>query len=365
LKASLSEIAISLGSDAAAGHNAPLLKSGGALDKLSVNPHYKQTSACVLPERHTPGSSISTFEQPLKESSGKMTGYGALAAMMANNHNIEAFRRFSSLNVENILHMQAELQHLEAVIHEVRAMPELNSFDRIWIDSPENMSEEDIRRIFERSRTLLDQYCRGHCVRKSGQKWLTDSGVDRALLRTARINSLHRPRKDNLELRRQWYDEESGGDQFLYGVEAGIFCDSSIEADMLTLDDNIGSKDALANFLSEKVVPFYHRFVGYKLHRSMAEKAFERTWEYRPETLVHVGNAICMLLSAVIPASSILVLFSVKSMAARLVAISMMSLVFSFLMNIIAQRRADVFMSTTAFAAVLVVFVGSANVMGN
>lgn len=184
------------------------------------------------------------------------------------------------------------------------------------------------------------------------------------MLQTARINSLHRPRKDNLELRRQWYDEENGGDQFLYGVEAGIFRDQSIQTDMLTLDENVGSKDALAHFLSERVVPLYHRLVGYRLHRSMAEKAFERTWEYRPETLVHVGNAICMLLSAVIPASSILVLFSVKSMAARLIAISMMSLVFSFLMNIIAQRRADVFMSTTAFAAVLVVFVGSANVMG-
>jgi len=41
----------------------------------------------------------------------------------------------------------------------------------------------------------------------------------------------------------------------------------------------------------------------------------------------------------------------------------MMSLIFSLVMNVIAQRRADVFMSTTAFAAVLVVFVGSANVM--
>lgn len=148
-------------------------------------------------------------------------------------------------------------------------------------------------------------------------------------------------------------------------MEAGIFRDPSVEADLLTLEENIGSKDALANFLSEKVVPLYHRFVGYKLHRSMAGKGFERTWEYRPETLQVVGNAICMLLSAVIPASSILVLFSVKSMAARLIAISMMSLVFSFLMNIIAQRRADVFMSTTAFAAVLVVFVGSANGISN
>ena len=82
--------------------------------------------------------------------------------MMAKHQDIEAFRRFSSLNLENILHMQAELQHLEAIINVVRTIPEVNSFDRIWVDDPENMSEEDIRRIFERSRNLLDQYCKNH-----------------------------------------------------------------------------------------------------------------------------------------------------------------------------------------------------------
>src|ERR1700742_5196060 len=96
---------------------------------------------------------------------GKMTGYGALAAMMVNHQNIEAFRRFSSLNLENILHMQAELQHLEHTINEVRAIPYANSFDRTWIDDPESMPEDDIRRVFERSRTLLDQYCRGDSSR--------------------------------------------------------------------------------------------------------------------------------------------------------------------------------------------------------
>ncbi|KAL2436546.1 hypothetical protein ABEF95_011895 [Exophiala dermatitidis] len=275
-----------------------------------------------------------------------MTGYGALASMMASHQNTEAFRRFSSLNMENLLHMQAELQHLEMVINEVRQIPELNSFDRIWIDCPEQLSEEGIRQIFERSRTLLDQY-------------------HRALLQTAKIHTLQSPKKDNLKLRRQWYDEESGGNQFLYGVEAGIFCDESIESDFLTLNENVGGKDSLANFLSERVLPSYHRMLGYRLHRSMAEKAFDRTWEYRPERLVQVGNTICMLLSAMIPPLSILVLFSVKSMGGRLIAISMMSLVFSLVMNVIAQRRADVFMSTTAFAAVLVVFVGSANVMNS
>lgn len=101
-----------------------------------------------------------------------MTGYGALAATMASHQDIEAFRKFSSMNVENILHMQAELQHLEMVINEIRKMPELNSFDRIWIECPEHMSEDDIRKIFERSRTLLDQYCRclTHTTERDGSR---------------------------------------------------------------------------------------------------------------------------------------------------------------------------------------------------
>ncbi|KAJ9503289.1 hypothetical protein LTR99_006851 [Exophiala xenobiotica] len=275
-----------------------------------------------------------------------MTGYGALASMMASHQHAEAFRKFSSMNMENILHMQAELQHLEVVIDEVRKIPALNSFDRIWIENPEHMSEDDIRKIFERSRALLDEYYR-------------------TLLQTARINAMHGPQKNNLELRRQWYDEESGGNQFLYGVEAGIFRDHDNQADLMTLKENLESKDALARFLSRRIVPLYHRVVGHRIHRTMAEKAFERTCYYTPETLVQVGNTICMLLSAVIPALSILVLFSVQTIGGRLIAISLMSLVFSVVMNVIAQRRADVFMSTTAFAAVLVVFVGSANVMDN
>ncbi|KAL6246668.1 hypothetical protein RBB50_005975 [Rhinocladiella similis] len=273
-----------------------------------------------------------------------MTGYGALASMMASHQCTEAFRKFSSMNVENILHMQAELQHLELIINEIRKIPELNSFDRTWIECPEHMSEDDIRKIFERSRTLLDQYYR-------------------TLLQTAKINAMHAPQKDNLDLRRQWYDEESGGNHFLYGVEAGIFRDEKIETDFMTLKENLESQDALARFLGRRVVPLYHRTVGHRIHRTMEEKAFERTCYYTPETLVRIGNTICMLLSAIIPALSILVLFSVQSIGGRLIAISMMSLIFSLVMNVIAQRRADVFMSTTAFAAVLVVFVGSANVM--
>lgn len=191
---------------------------------------------------------------------------------------------------------------------------------------------------------------------------VTDGWTEEAALRTTQLNALQSPKSDDLELRRCWYDHKAGGDDFLRGLEAGIFRDADMESDVMVLSESPGGKDPLANFLGEKVVPLYHRMLGRRIHRSMPEE-FGGTWDYAPEMLVRVGNTICMLLSAVLPALSILVLVCVQSIAARLTAICLMSLVFSVIMSVVAQRRADVFMSTTAFAAVLVVFVGSSNVM--
>lgn len=85
-------------------------------------------------------------------------GYGALAKMMASHRNQEVFRKFSTLNVEIMLHMQAELLHLELVIDEARKSDKIGDFDRGWLKCAKDMSQEDIQEIFERSRTLMKQY---------------------------------------------------------------------------------------------------------------------------------------------------------------------------------------------------------------
>lgn len=89
----------------------------------------------------------------------RMPGYGALAALMATHQNVEAFRRFSKMNMESLLQMQAGLLHLEMEIETARSIPELNKFDRVWIDYSDTPLAEGIRGLFERSRSLLDQYC--------------------------------------------------------------------------------------------------------------------------------------------------------------------------------------------------------------
>ncbi len=192
---------------------------------------------------------------------------------------------------------------------------------------------------------------------------MANDSADTTLLRTARINALEKAPSDSYELLQHWYDEESGGDNFLRGVEAAVFRDKQCRDDLLIVNKRQGRDDPIARFIADKLVPVYDRLLGRRFHRSLSAVTFHDVREYHMRGMVLLGNVICMILSAVLPALAILVLFNVKSMLSRLVAIILMSLVFSLVMTVIAQRKADIFMSTTAFAAVLVVFVGSSDVV--
>jgi hypothetical protein len=87
-------------------------------------------------------------------------------------------------------------------------------------------------------------------------------------------------------------------------------------------------------------------------------------WEYSNESFVTIGNAICMILSSVIPTVSIFALYFVQSMIARLLVITAMSCLFSLIMTVIVQGKpVEVFAATTAFAAVQVVFVGGVTII--
>jgi hypothetical protein len=188
--------------------------------------------------------------------------------------------------------------------------------------------------------------------------------TDQAILQMAQINSLKTPRKYDFDFLHRWLNHPCGGDYFLRGIEAESFEPHKM-ADMVVLSSGSEPGDGLAEYICDKVVPLYHQIFGYRLHRSMQEEDFEETWEYKKKLFTGFGNALCMLLSASVPAISILVLYFMNSMVARLAAIGAMSFLFSLLMTfVLGESRGSVFAATTAFAAVQVVFVGGTNVVG-
>jgi hypothetical protein len=117
--------------------------------------------------------------------------------------------------------------------------------------------------------------------------------------------------------------------------------------------------------LSDKILPCYHQYIGRRRQRRSANSDnddLDTIWEYKREVFVALGNMTCMVLSSVIPATSIFALHFVKSVVARLAVITAMSFIFSFVMMVVVRgRRVEVFAATTAFAAVQVVFVDRVN----
>lgn len=121
--------------------------------------------------------------------------------------------------------------------------------------------------------------------------------------------------------------------------------------------------DHFAQYLSDQIVPWYHRYIR-RWGRPEGAGEWSTVSEYESQLFVALGNMICMVLSSLIPTSSIYALYFVDSTIQRLAVIAATSFVFSFVMTVIVQgRRADVFAATTAFAAVQVVFVGGFTVM--
>jgi hypothetical protein len=191
----------------------------------------------------------------------------------------------------------------------------------------------------------------------------TDSRTDSALLQAYRIHSLAKPVDGDINFLREWLERPEGGDYSIKGVEAEPW-KPCCAADLIALS-HLDTKDEFAQSLSDKILPRYHQYIGRRRQRRSVtadNDDLDTIWEYKRGVFVALGNMTCMVLSSVIPTTSIFALHFVKSMVARLAVITAMSFVFSFVMMVVVRgRRVEVFATTTAFAAVQVVFVDRVN----
>lgn len=192
---------------------------------------------------------------------------------------------------------------------------------------------------------------------------ITDSILaDEALLLVSQIHGLRKPLDADLAFLREWLERPDGGDFFLKNMEAQPW-NQSDPADLVVLFSSSFNNDHFARYMSDKMVPWYHRRFGHKSKKPSPKSESGGVWEYKGEWFVILGNVICMLLSSLVPSATILGLYFVRSMGARLAVITAMSFIFSVVMTVIVQgRRVDVFAATTAFAAVQVVFVSGQNI---
>ncbi|KAL8677813.1 MAG: hypothetical protein Q9186_005793 [Xanthomendoza sp. 1 TL-2023] len=256
-----------------------------------------------------------------------MGDYSKLASMMSRHSEAAIFRRFDTLNVKNLLYMQAEIVHLEDQLHCLEmgdGNPEkaLRPFSvyvlKEAVGSGENPQWTKYKEIQEKIYAYND-----------------------ALLQYSNLRKIAKPTSNDLGCLRDWLERDDGGKDFLQGRE-----DSTWKAneDFLSLDPEQAGRDSLTWLINEKM--------------PLSNAEWDGVWDYHKDKLEKIANAISTLLAALLPSISILILYFVSKPASRLITISLFSVFFSLILTTVsAAKRVEVFAATTALAAVQVVFV--------
>lgn len=195
-------------------------------------------------------------------------------------------------------------------------------------------------------------------------------GIDKPLgdllLQTRALAQLPPAEKTSLHNLQDWLHDKHGGHGFLRGAEADVWADAW-KSDLTALT-SVKSDDAFSRFVSTVLVPFYHKILGHR-HKARVYIRDPYTGEgqlemplhdYSDTWIVYCVDTLSTVLASLLPALGSLALWFLKGMQTRLLLIVVLTSVFSVVLTCVARaRRVDVFVATSAFAAVLVVFVGN------
>ncbi len=192
-----------------------------------------------------------------------MGDYTALASMMANHAEAAIFRRFDTLNIKNLLYMQAELVDLENQLHEIESEDKKSK-------APNKVAFSSSVQALRRSASTRDndQWMKYKEVQEKIHAYSmyyaidlpeANEGKDDALLQYGSLRKVAKPTLNDIEAVREWLKMDIGGALFLKGIEYTTW---KSHEDFLCLDPEQAGRDTLTWLINEQLIPWYHRRWG-------------------------------------------------------------------------------------------------------
>ncbi|CAI6333416.1 unnamed protein product [Periconia digitata] len=257
------------------------------------------------------------------------------------------FRRFGSLNALNLLYLQAELVLLEESLHEQQKTdsesthPRRIKYARNWYQLEHSEEHGDKRQLelVHKIRDTLKQY-------------------NDALIQQAHILGYPKPSHIDLEYLQSFLHENlkltlCGPDATIWGSSLGK---TNYSPDLITLCPR-RKEDPFSNFAADKTIHFLFKC---GLHRFMKPSPIHGVVGYEDTLIFKITYWITSIVASMIPILSIVVLYTVHSLKARLGIIAGFNVLLSIcLIGFTNAKRSEIFAVTAAFAAVQVVFVGA------
>ncbi|OJD39989.1 uncharacterized protein BKCO1_200057 [Diplodia corticola] len=290
-----------------------------------------------LPPDTPPASTLSraAFSQndPLPE------GYPSISLEMSVYPELGVFRRFGKLNAQSLLYMQAEIQKMEKELNEIQVMNCYGSQEQkwslrnwSWLGAADDSSREV--QLINGIRDRLKEY-------------------NNALIRQQKILRMPPPGKRDLSWLQDFLLQQQ-----MTGDDSSIWGDSQRPdkgaKDLVTLLARPDG-DPLSTWVSEKAVDHLVRF------KWLRSRELQEAWGRegcKEETLRKLTATVTSVVASTLPIVSIVVLYFVQPLGARLGIIGAFNVVLAVSLAVFTKaKRAEVFAVTAAFSAIQVVFV--------
>jgi len=292
---------------------------------------------------------------------GPPPGYPKVAEFMGKHPEMAMVRRFRGLNARNLLYLQAELVEIERKLLECerhdaddktdpRKPKYAGSWARLVLYKTDDSANQQYKLILE-MREKLKEY-------------------NDVLIQQTTLAQISKPSEYDSKVLQQWFVRRDLGNMPIFDDSASTWANpldddpespagvSNHLEDMIAINEPSDDLDSVTNWVMRTVLPNYHEKVA--RHFRDGETTYRETTWYR------VTSILATTLSTLLPILSIVVLYIVHNMPARLGIIAAFTASFSFILNFITKAsRVDNFAATAAFAAVQVVFVGNGGPTGN
>ncbi|KAJ4260897.1 hypothetical protein NW757_001285 [Fusarium falciforme] len=248
--------------------------------------------------------------------------YLRLARLMSFDKNLAIFRRFDDVNIMCLLGLQAEIVHLRHQFYKTnyaeKNAQQGQQFDESFLQSREKNSNQHQK--LEQLREKLVMY----------NRMLAEYGGENF-------------QEDDVEFD-TWLGEEQANPDLYVALQPGID-----EDDLFTR--------SIMRFIGG---PF-HRAIGDRMKVGKVIDEGSGIMTYRDSNIVKTINFIVTVIATVLPPLTILVLNSVDKTKVRIGLTVLFTAIFAIILAAFSKaKRVEILVATATFAAVEVVFIGSA-----
>ncbi|KAI8672941.1 hypothetical protein NCS56_00758500 [Fusarium sp. Ph1] len=270
--------------------------------------------------------------------------YLRLARLMSFDKNLAIFRRFDDVNIMCLLGLQAEIVHLRHQFYKTNyAEKNAQQFDESFLQSREKNSNQHQK--LEQLRERLVMY-------------------NRMLAEYSQMSRLQSPRHRQLDCLRNWLMDRDGGKNFQEDdVEFDTWLgEEQANPDLyVALQPGIDEDDLFTSSIMRFIGGPFHRAIGDRMKVGKVIDEGSSIMTYRDSNIVKTINFIVTIIAAVLPPLTILVLNSVDKTKVRIGLTVLFTAIFAIILAVFSKaKRVEILVATATFAAVEVVFIGSA-----